>query len=336
MSPDRQPFVAVLGAGSWGTALAIHVARLGVPTTLWARDRDAVERMARERENAEYLPGIAFPERLALSDDLATAASRADIVLLACPSHAFGELLQATRSYLPSSPRIAWASKGFEPGTGRFLHEVLADTLGRDVPGAVVTGPSFAREVALGLPTAVSVASANEGLRAEVARVLHGGTFRAYTTPDIVGAELGGAAKNVYAIATGIADGMELGTNARAALITRSLHEMTRLGEALGAEPETLAGLTGLGDLVLTCTGDLSRNRRLGLALGRGTGMEKAIREIRQVVEGVGAAAEVVRLAQQHRLEMPIAEVVHRILEGELSLKDGVKALLSREQTAEF
>lgn len=313
----------------------MHLARMGVPVTLWARDADAVARMERERCNAEYLPEIRFPERLRLSDDLAATASRADITLLACPSHAFRELLDSVRPHLGDHPRVAWASKGFEPGTGRFLHEVMADTLGRDVPGAVVTGPTFAREVALGLPAAITVASPNDALREQVARALHGGTFRAYTSSDIVGAELGGAAKNVYAIATGIADGMDLGTNARAALITRSLHEMMRLGEALGALPATLTGLTGLGDLVLTCTGDLSRNRRLGLALGRGTAREEAVREIRQVVEGVGAAAEVMRLAHEHRVEMPIAEVVHAILEEKLSPREGVKALMSREQTPE-
>lgn len=336
MSTRRPLFFSVLGAGSWGTALAIHLARMGVPTTLWARDERALSRMQESRENAEYLPGIGFPERLALDDDLSATVSRADVVLLACPSHAFLHLLEASRPHLGDRPRIAWASKGFEPGTGRLLHEVLAEALGGDVPGAVVTGPSFAREVALGLPTAVTVASPDKALRNDVARALHGGTFRAYTSDDIVGAELGGAAKNVYAIATGIADGMDLGTNARAALITRSLYEMMRLGEALGAEFSTLTGLTGLGDLVLTCTGDLSRNRRLGLALGRGTGVDEAVREIRQVVEGVRAAVEVMRLSDQQRVEMPIAEVVHRILEQEISPKEGVRALLSREQTDEF
>jgi len=337
MPEDRSvPRIAVLGAGSWGTALAMHMARIGVPATLWGYNARHVARMRKARENADYHPGIPFPDRLTLSDDLAAAAARADIVLLACPSHAFNQLLHAIHPHLPREPRIAWATKGFEPGSGRFLHEVLADELGRDVPGAVVTGPSFAREVAQGKPTAVTVASTDDALRRDLAGALHGGTFRAYTSDDIRGAELGGAAKNVYAIATGLADGMELGTNARAALITRSLREMMLLGDALGARPETLTGLTGLGDLVLTCTGDLSRNRRLGLALGAGKDMKEARREIRQVVEGVDAAEETVRLAGKLRVEMPIAEVVHRILAGQLSPGEGLEALLSREQTTEF
>lgn len=329
------PRFSVLGAGSWGTALAMHLTRMGVPTTLWARDAEAVAAMASSRENAEYLPGIRFPEDLSVSDDLAGAVRDAGVVLVVCPSHAFAELLGRVAPVLPPSARIAWATKGFEPGSGRFLHQVLADVLDRDAEGAVVTGPSFAREVADGLPTALTVASRDEDLAGTVAGALHGGTFRAYTSTDMVGAELGGAAKNVYAIATGIADGMELGTNARAALITRGLHEMMRLGGALGANPDTLTGLTGLGDLVLTCTGDLSRNRRLGLALGGGQDLETALHEIRQVVEGIQAAEEVVRLAAQHGVEVPIAEVVRRIVADGLTPTEGLRTLMARDPKPE-
>lgn len=335
MAGDPHPRFAVLGAGSWGTALAIHLSRMGVPTVLWARDTQAVADMRERRENVEYLPEIRFPDHLELSDDLAAAAGGAGVALLACPSHAFAELLDKTAPHLSSGCRIAWATKGFEPGSGRFLHQVLEDVLGDATRGAVVTGPSFAKEVALGLPTALTVASRDDGLAGTVAGALHGGTFRAYTSTDIVGAELGGAAKNVYAIATGIADGMELGTNARAALITRGLHEMIRLGSALGANPETLTGLTGLGDLVLTCTGELSRNRRLGLALGAGTDIETAKREIRQVVEGVKAAEEVVRLASQREVEVPIAEVVRRIVSDGLTPEEGLRTLMARDPKPE-
>ncbi len=327
---------SVLGAGSWGTALAMHLSRMGAPTTLWARDPDAVADMASRRENAEYLPGLKFPDALSLSDDLSETVRGADVLLLVCPSHAFAELLERVAPLIQPATRIAWASKGFEPGSGRFLHQVLADVLGDGAgEGAVVTGPSFAREVADGLPTALTVASRDEALAGTVAAALHGGTFRAYTSTDIVGAELGGAAKNVYAIATGIADGMELGTNARAALITRGLHEMMRLGTALGANPETLTGLTGLGDLVLTCTGDLSRNRRLGLALGAGKDLETALTEIRQVVEGIQAAEEVVRLAGQHDVEVPIAEVVRRIVSDGLTPVEGLRTLMARDPKPE-
>lgn len=302
---------------------------------LWARDRKAVAAMQEARENAEYLPGIHFPDHLALASDLASAAGGADVLLLACPSHAFAELLAQSAPHRAGGARIAWATKGFEPGSGRFLHQVLEDLVGRDVPGAVVTGPSFAREVAMGLPTALTVASRDEAFAGAVADALHGGTFRAYTSTDIVGAELGGAAKNVYAIATGIADGMELGTNARAALITRGLHEMMRLGTALGANPATLTGLTGLGDLVLTCTGDLSRNRRLGLALGKGKSVQEALGDIRQVVEGIQAAEEVVRLAAQQDVEVPIAEVVRRIVSDGLTPEEGLRALMARDPKPE-
>lgn len=334
-SGEPHPRFTVLGAGSWGTALAIHLSRMGVPTTLWARDRDSVAAMRESRENSEYLPGISFPEHLELSDDLAGATGTAEIALLACPSHAFAELLASAADHLSAGTRIAWATKGFEPGSGRFLHQVLEDVLGADTRGAVVTGPSFAKEVAMGLPTALTVASRDEQLAETVAAALHGGTFRAYTSNDIVGAELGGAAKNVYAIATGIADGMELGTNARAALITRGLHEMIRLGSALGANPGTLTGLTGLGDLVLTCTGDLSRNRRLGLALGAGTDIATAQKEIRQVVEGIQAAEEVVRLAAHQDVEVPIAEVVKRIVSDGLTPEEGLRTLMARDPKPE-
>ncbi|KIQ98022.1 Glycerol-3-phosphate dehydrogenase [NAD(P)+] [Lysobacter sp. A03] len=231
---------------------------------------------------------------------------------------------------------MAWASKGFEPGSGRFLHEVAAELLGPQVPLAVVTGPSFAKEVAIGLPTALTVHSATADFAKRVAGVLHGPSFRAYTGDDMLGAELGGAMKNVLAVATGVADGMELGLNARAGLITRGLNEMLRLNRALGGRPETVMGLAGLGDLVLTCTGDLSRNRRLGLALGRGHSIEDAIREIGQVVESVQTADEVMRLARRHEVELPIAEAVYAVLHGELTPAQGLRQLMAREQKAEY
>ena len=231
---------------------------------------------------------------------------------------------------------MAWATKGFEPGSGRFLHEVAEEVLGADVPLAVVTGPSFAKEVAQGLPTALTVHGSDADFAQAVADALHGPAFRAYTGNDMLGAELGGAMKNVLAVATGVADGMQLGLNARAGLITRGLNEMLRLNHAIGGKAETLMGLAGLGDLVLTCTGDLSRNRRLGLALGRGQSIEDAVRAIGQVVESVQTADEVMRQAERHGVELPISSAVQAVLHGEITPAEGLRLLLAREQKAEY
>ncbi|WP_019399307.1 NAD(P)H-dependent glycerol-3-phosphate dehydrogenase [Pseudoxanthomonas sp. GW2] len=328
--------LAVLGAGSWGTALATLTARNGLATTLWGRDAVVVEAIDQRHENPRYLPGIPLPGSLRATTDLAAAVAGCDWVLGVVPSHAFTETLHALKPLLPAGAGVAWATKGFEPGSGRFLHEVAADVLGPGVPLAVVTGPSFAKEVTLGLPTAVTVHGEDPAFTRKVAAALHGPAFRAYTGDDMVGAELGGAMKNVLAVATGVADGMELGLNARAGLITRGLNEMLRLAAAIGARPETLMGLAGLGDLVLTCTGDLSRNRRLGLALGRGKELHEAVREIGQVVESVQTANEVMRLANRHGVELPISAGVHAVLHGELTPRQGLEQLLAREQKPEY
>ncbi len=327
--------IAVLGAGSWGTALAMQLARNGQSCLLWARDPEQVKDMQARRENARFLPGLAFPEGLDVNADLEATVQAAEHVLIAVPSHGFAGLVERLEPQLREKPGVAWACKGFEPGTGRLLHEVAADRLGADVARAVVTGPSFAREVALDLPTAVTVAATEADFGADIARCLHGGSFRAYTSEDIVGAELGGAVKNVLAVATGISDGMGLGDNARAALVTRGLAEMMRLGAAMGGRPETLMGLAGMGDLVLTCTGDQSRNRRLGLALGRGVSVAQAVSDIGQVVEGVGTAAEVQRLADQHEVSMPISRQVFGIIHEGWDPEEGVRRLLAREQKPE-
>ncbi len=328
--------IAVLGAGSWGTALAALMARNGHAATLWGRDEKVAAAIGRDHENPRYLPGIPLPDNLRASTDLAAVLAGCDLVLVVVPSHAFTETLRALAPLRPAGAGVAWATKGFEPGSGRFLHQVAEDILGPGVPLAVVTGPSFAKEVTLGLPTAVTVHGEDAAFTQQVADVLHGPTFRAYTGNDMVGAELGGAMKNVLAVATGVADGMQLGLNARAGLITRGLNEMLRLAAALGARPETLMGLAGLGDLVLTCTGDLSRNRRLGLALGRGQGLDEAVREIGQVVESVQTANEVMRLAERCGIELPISAAVRAVLHGEFSPVDGLRQLLAREQKPEY
>ncbi|GAB3779738.1 NAD(P)H-dependent glycerol-3-phosphate dehydrogenase [Dyella agri] len=329
------PTLAVLGAGSWGTALAALTARNGVPTRLWGRDPDALAAMAAARCNQRYLPGIELPAALAYEPDLASAVRGAGIVLLVVPSHAFAAMLDDVAPLLDDGTAIAWATKGFEPGTGRFLHELVTRRLpGR--PAAVITGPSFAKEVAAGLPSAVTVHSEDDAYAQRLAGLLHAPNLRAYSGRDMLGAELGGAMKNVLAVATGIADGMELGLNARAGLITRGMNEMLRLGVALGARPETLIGLSGLGDLVLTCTGDLSRNRRLGLALGKGVAIDEAVRQIGQVVESVLTADEVARLADQHALDLPISAGVRAVLHGEVTPAEGLKMLMAREQKPEY
>lgn len=328
--------VAVLGAGSWGTALASLLARNGHDTVIWGRDANQVRSINEAHENTRYLPGISLPESLKASTDLADTVRDADFILVVTPSHAFKETIQALAPHRKPGVGVAWASKGFEPGSGRFLHEVADGILGADVPLAVVTGPSFAKEVTQGLPTAVTVHSDDAEFAQTVAEALHGPAFRAYTGNDMMGAELGGAMKNVLAVATGVADGMGLGLNARAGLITRGLNEMLRLNHALGGRAETLMGLAGLGDLVLTATGDLSRNRRLGLALGQGQSIAEAVASIGQVVESIQTCDEVMRLAERFGMDLPISALVQRVLHQEITPQEGLKMLLAREQKPEY
>jgi glycerol-3-phosphate dehydrogenase (NAD(P)+) len=327
--------VAVLGAGSWGTALAALLTRNGARTTLWGRDAEALAQIAGAHRNARYLPDAELPAELRFESDLGSALADAEAALVVVPSHAFHQVLDEAAPLLPRGAGFAWATKGFEPGTGRFLHELVGERL-PDTPAAVVTGPSFAREVAAGLPTAVTVHSSDDPFAHRVAELLHSNGFRAYTGNDMLGAELGGAMKNVLAVATGVADGMQLGLNARAGLITRGMNEMLRLGAALGAQAQTLMGLAGLGDLVLTCTGELSRNHRFGVALGRGVPLHQALERIGQVVEGAVTADEVMRLADRHGLDLPISKHVQLVLRGEMTPTDALHALLARERKPEY
>ncbi|MGH8113030.1 MAG: NAD(P)H-dependent glycerol-3-phosphate dehydrogenase [Rhodanobacteraceae bacterium] len=327
--------VAVLGAGSWGTALAALLSGNGVATRLWGRDAEALASIAASRRNQRYLPDTKLPAALACAPDLARALRDVDVALMAVPSHAFRQVLEELAPILPQKAGCAWVTKGFEPGTGRFLHELVAERLPA-TPAAVVTGPSFAREVAAGMPTAVTVHSADDAFAHRIAKLLHSHAFRAYTGNDVLGAELGGAMKNVLAVATGVADGMQLGLNARAGLITRGMNEMLRLGAALGAQAQTLMGLAGLGDLVLTCTGELSRNHRFGFALGRGVPLAQALADIGQVVEGAVAADEVMRLADRHDLDLPISRHVQAVLRGAMTPIDALDSLLARERKPEY
>lgn len=322
--------ICVLGAGSWGTALAIQFARTSHPTVLWGRDFGHVAELARDRRNARYLPDAAFPDILRVEHDIAATLRTARDVVVAVPSHALRDVLEQVARHRAQGMRLAWATKGFELSTGLLPHQVAEEVLGRNVPTAVISGPTFAREVGAGLPTAMTIAANDEIFAAELARKLSGSNFRGYTSTDVIGVEVGGATKNVLAIGTGIADGLGFGANTRIALIARGLVEMTRLGVALGARKETFMGLAGMGDLVLTCTDDQSRNRRFGLALATGASVDSAQRSIGQVVEGVLAAKAVREVAARLNVEMPISEQIYRVVHDGLAPKDAVKELMSR------
>jgi glycerol-3-phosphate dehydrogenase (NAD(P)+) len=326
--------MTVIGAGSWGTALAIQLAREGHPTQLWGRDGAQVDAMRRARCNERYLPHAAFPEGLQVTNELGPALERARDALIAVPSHAFRATLESIEPHLHADTRIAWATKGFEIATGMLPHQVARQILGAR-PGAVLSGPTFAKEVGAGLPTAMTVASEDERFAKELALSLSGPNFRAYTQTDIMGVEVGGAVKNVIAIGSGIADGMGFGANTRVALITRGLAEMMRLGVKLGAARDTFMGLAGLGDLVLTCTDDQSRNRRFGMALGRGHSLGEAQSGIHQVVEGLLAARAVYAVAQRLSVEMPICREIYRVMHEGKPVRDAVQALMGREVRSE-
>lgn len=325
----------VLGAGAWGTALAALLAGNGQPVVLWGRNANQIDAMRSSGVNQHYLPDIHLPEALRYETDLKTAVERARDILVVVPSHAFAQTLSAIKPYMAEGARLIWASKGFEPKTGRLLHQVADEILGEQCTTAIITGPTFALEVAKGMPTALTVASRNQAFAREIAERLHCETFRAYTSDDVIGVEVGGAIKNILAIAAGISDGLGFGANARAALITRGLHEIVRLGEALGGKSETFVGLAGLGDLVLTCTDNQSRNRRFGLAVGRGEDHGSAKAAIKQVVEGADAAREAYQLAQSLDIDMPITEQVYQVLYENCSPRDAVHHLLTRQQKAE-
>lgn len=328
-SPITVPMV-VLGAGSWGTALAIQFAHTGRPTLLWGRDQGHLAELARERRNSRYLPDAPFPDSLNVEPDLASALRSSRDVLVAVPSHALRGLLEQVARHRSGDMRLAWATKGFELSTGLLPHQVAEQVLGSNVPTAVISGPTFAREVGAGLPTAMTVAASDQAFASELAQSISSLNFRAYTTSDVIGVEIGGATKNVLAIGAGISDGLGFGANTRIALITRGLVEMTRLGVALGACRDTFMGLAGLGDLVLTCTDNQSRNRRFGLALAAGEGVAAAQKTIGQVVEGVLAARAVREVATRAHVEMPICEQLYRVVHEGLAPKAAVKELMSR------
>ena len=333
---DRTQHVAVLGAGSWGTALAVLLARNGMAVKLWGHDPAHVRRLQAQRSNAEYLPEVQFPAAVDPVADLQMAVESTEQVLVVVPSHAFRQLLEQLALKLAPDQGLVWATKGLEMQSGKLLHEVAQEVLGGSRPLAVISGPTFAGEVARGLPTAATVAANVPEFASRIASLLHSESFRAYTSTDMVGVQLGGAVKNVLAIAAGIADGLGFGANARAALITRGLAEILRLGTRLGGQQETFMGLAGVGDLVLTCTDNQSRNRRFGLALAAGEDPAQARTKIGQVVEGAQTAKVVMRMARELDVDMPITEQVHGVLYEHLDPRAAVHALFCRAQKPEF
>jgi len=327
------PTVAILGAGSWGTAVAIHLAASGQHVLLWARDKQHVHDMTEGRCNQRYLPQIQFPKTLEVSADLTDCMRRASHVIIAVPSHAFMPLF----STLPKPKQgLSWITKGIDPNTHQLLSELVLKQWGTDYPIAVISGPSFAKEVARGLPTALVIASNNHDYQQTMRTLLHTNNMRVYLSDDLPGVQLCGAVKNILAIACGISDGLQYGANAKAALITRGLAEMRRLGLCLGARPETFMGLAGVGDLVLTCTDDQSRNRRFGIQLGQGLDPKTAEKNIGQVVEGKYNAAQICSLATEYQVDMPICHEVYTLLQGQCSPKDTVNHLMQRPSGEEF
>lgn len=328
--------IAVIGAGSYGTALAICLARNGNMISLWGRNVQEMAQMEQHRVNQKYLPDIPLPATLQLTSDLAEAAASSRDILIVVPSHAFADTLRLIKPHLQKNARVAWATKGLEPETGRLLQDVARDILGESVSLAVFSGPTFAKEMAMGMPTAISLSSTDAVFIRELSDLLHcAKSFRVYTNPDFIGVQLGGAVKNVIAIGAGMADGIGFGANARTALITRGLTEMCRLGCAMGAKKDTFMGMAGLGDLVLTCTDNQSRNRRFGLLLGQGKGVEEAIQTVGQVVEGYRNTKEVFNLAQRVGVEMPITEQIYQVLYQGKDAKLAALDLLGREKRDE-
>jgi glycerol-3-phosphate dehydrogenase (NAD(P)+) len=323
--------IAVLGAGAWGTALSLLLAQQGDEISLWSHRVADGDTMQKDRENHRYLPGFSLPDNITVNGHLAKCLEGADGILMAVPSHAFREVLTNALPYLNAEQFFAWASKGLDTNTHSLLSDVVIELRGADQAFAILSGPSFAKEVAQGKPTAVTLAHNNEACAEFWQNKLHSGSFRVYTMHDIVGAQLAGAVKNVLAIATGVADGLGLGANTQAALITRGLKEMMNLGTSMGAHSETFMGLAGMGDLILTCTDNQSRNRRFGFAIGQGRTIMQAMDEIDQVVEGLGTTKLVHELSKSRGVEMPITEQVYQVLYQKLSPQKAVEALLSRK-----
>jgi glycerol-3-phosphate dehydrogenase (NAD(P)+) len=327
--------ITVIAAGAWGTALAVVLAARHA-VRLWTRDAGVIRDLSTTRENRRFLPGIFLPASVRIEADLSAATADTGLFIVAAPLAGLRDTLGRLRAGgIPESTPLIWVCKGFEPGSGKLPHQVVSEVLGDATVCGVLTGPSFAEEVARGLPAALTLASRDGEFARRVAAELHGGRLRVYANDDLIGAETGGAMKNVMAIATGISDGLGFGHNARAALMTRGLTEITRLGVALGGRSDTFMGLAGMGDLILTCTGDLSRNRRVGLALAAGKSLSRILAELGHVAEGVGTAREVAGLAKRFGIDMPISQAVEAILHHGESAWEAVEKLLGRDPKVE-
>ncbi|TDQ57650.1 glycerol 3-phosphate dehydrogenase (NAD(P)+) [Mesocricetibacter intestinalis] len=336
MTMPQSSSISVLGAGSYGTALAIAFSRNGFPTCLWGHSPQHCRQLAAERRNQRFLPDIPFPEALRIEADLAAALACSQDILIVVPSHVFREVIEVIKPHLRPYHRIVWATKGLERNSGRLLQEVVKEILGERYPLAILSGPTFAKELAQGMPTAIALASDNERFARELqARIHCSKHFRVYINRDMIGVQLGGALKNVIAISAGISDGMGFGANARTALITRGIAEISRLGVSLNADPKTFMGMSGLGDLVLTCTDNQSRNRRFGMMLGQGIEAQQAMADIGQIVEGFYNTKEAYLLAQRQGVEMPITEQMYQVLFCGKQAKEAATALLSRERKGE-
>jgi glycerol-3-phosphate dehydrogenase (NAD(P)+) len=327
--------VAVLGSGSWGTALALHLSNAGHNVWLWGRNPELISEMALTRRNAEYLPEVVLPPGVVMTAHLEEALQRAEFIVAAVPSHGTRAVIRSAAPYIPRTAQIVSATKGLEQDTLLRVSEVIADEVRGARPVAVLSGPSFAIEVARGLPTAVAVACADPVLAQDVQREFRAPYLRLYASTDVIGVEIGGALKNIIAIAAGVVEGLGLGQNALAALITRGLAEITRLACAVGGRRETLAGLSGLGDLVLTCTGSFSRNRRVGIELGRGRPIGEVLAGMKMVAEGVRTTSAALALGRQHGVELPIATQMAEVLSGSRSAVVAVEELMLRPQKTE-
>lgn len=318
--------IAVIGAGSWGTALALVLARNDHTVHLWAKDIESLKEIEKSRSNSKYLPGISLPINLKVEPSLEAAIQKSDEILISVPSHAFAEIVEKVKPFLRQDQGLSWSTKGLD-SSNRFLHEIVKEVAG-DRPMALLTGPSFAKEVADGMPTAVVVASNNEHYGKHIQHLFQAAHFRVYLSDDLIGAEIGGAVKNVLALAVGIAEGLGLRTNTKAAIMTRGLAEMMRLGDALGAKRETLTGLSGLGDLILTCSDTQSRNLRFGIMLGQGIAVQKACDSIGQVVESIPTTKLIHQLAKDKGVRMPIVAQVYAILYEKLAPMDAILRLI--------
>lgn len=327
---------SIICAGSYGTALAITLARNGHDVVLWGHNPQHQAQLQADRCDTAFLPDVPFPDTLHLETDLAAAIAASRDLLVVVPSHVFGDVLQQIKPHLRADSRIVWATKGLEKETGRLLQDVAREIVGDDIPLAVISGPTFAKELAAGLPTAIALAATDTQFAEELQELLHcGKSFRVYNNPDFIGVQLGGAVKNVIAIGAGMSDGIGFGANARTALITRGLAEMSRLGAALGANATTFMGMAGLGDLVLTCTDNQSRNRRFGIMLGQGADVEGAQATIGQVVEGFRNTKEVKALAARFGVEMPITEQIYQVLYCGKNAREAATSLLGRTRKDE-